>query len=177
MIQVQSFIQNYQKYTALPVPITSDMLSIRLFLDNFLPILIFFQGPNDAQFKKVFFFNFLFLTCAFSVCQMLTLTKDVMQGKLFQKCTYLLYCSVLSLGGNVNTRRMLQPDMGSIFHIKKSMKYSGHRKLLCEISKLSNLMLLTSSDTKRTLMHLFLFTNSSQRELVSICTQSIHDRN
>ena len=27
-----------------------------------------------------------------------------------------------------------------------------------------NLMLLTSSDTKRTLMHLFLFTNSAQRE-------------
>ena len=56
------------------------------------------------------------------------------------------------------------------------MKYSGHRKLLCELSKLSNLMLFTSSDTKRTLMHLFLFTNSAQRELVSICTQSIHDR-
>ena len=60
-----------------------------------------------------------------------------MQGKLFQKCTHLLYCSVLSLGGNVNTRRMLKPDMGSIFHIKKSMKYSGHTKLLCELSKLS----------------------------------------
>jgi hypothetical protein len=26
--------------------------------------------------------------------------------------------------------RMLQPDMGLIFHIKKSMKYSGHTKLL-----------------------------------------------
>ena len=63
--------------------------------------------------------------------------KDVMQRKLFQKCTHLLYCSVLSLGGNVNTRRMSKPDMGSIFHIKKSMKYSGHRKLLCELSKLS----------------------------------------
>ena len=49
---------------------------------------------------------------------------------------------------------------------KRLMKYSGHRKLLCELSKLSNLMLLTSSDTKRTLMHLFLFTNSAQRELV-----------
>ena len=89
-------------------------------------------------------------------------TKDVIQGKLFQKCTHLLYCSVLSLGGNVNTRQMLQPDMGSIFHIKKSMKYSGHRTLLCELSQLSNLMLLTSSDTKRTLTHLFLFTNSAQ---------------
>ena len=30
---------------------------------------------------------------------------------------------------------------------------------------------------KRTLMHLFLFTNSAQRELVSMCTQSIHERN
>ena len=45
--------------------------------------------------------------------------KDVMQGKLFQKCTHILYCSVLSQGGNVNTRRISKPDMGSIFHIKK----------------------------------------------------------
>ena len=44
--------------------------------------------------------------------------KVIMQGKLFQRCTHLLYCSVLSLGGNLNTRRMSQPDMGSIFHIK-----------------------------------------------------------
>ena len=57
------------------------------------------------------------------------------------------------------------------------MKYSGHRKLLCELSKVSNLMLLTFSDTKRTLRHLFLFTNSAQRELVSICTQSIRSCN
>ena len=60
-----------------------------------------------------------------------------MQGKLFQKCTDFLYFSLLSLGGNVNTRQILQPEMGSIFHIKKSMKYSGHRKLLWELSKLS----------------------------------------
>ena len=96
-----------------------------------------------------------------------------MQGKLFQRCTHLLYCSVLSLGGNANTRRMSNPDMGSIFYKKKSMKYSGHRKLLCELLELSNLMPLNSSDIKRTLMHPFLFTNSAQRELVSICTQSI----
>ena len=38
-------------------------------------------------------------------------------------------------------------------------------------------MLLTSSDTKRTLMHLFLFTNHAQRELVSICMQSIRNCN
>ena len=67
--------------------------------------------------------------------------KDVMQRKLFQKCTHLFYYSVLSLGGKVNTRRIH-------FSHKKSMKYSCRRKLLCELSKLSNLMLLTSSDTK-----------------------------
>jgi len=60
-----------------------------------------------------------------------------MQGKLFQRFTDLLHCSVLSLSGNVNTRRMWKPNKGSIFHIKKSMKYSCHRKLLCELSKLS----------------------------------------
>ena len=27
-----------------------------------------------------------------------------MQGKLFQRCMHLLYCSVLSLGGNVKSR-------------------------------------------------------------------------
>ena len=67
--------------------------------------------------------------------------KDVRQGKLFQKCTYLLYCSVLSLGGTVNTRRMSKPDMGSIFHIKKSMKYSGHRKELSKLSKFNAFIL------------------------------------
>ena len=56
--------------------------------------------------------------------------KVIMQGKLFQRCTHLLYCNVLSLGGNVNTRRMSKPDM-------KSTKYSGHRKILCDLSKLS----------------------------------------
>ena len=66
-------------------------------------------------------------------------SKDVMHGKLFQKCTHFLYFSVLPLGGIVNTRRMSKPDMGSIFHLKKSMKYSGHRKLLCELSKLLKL--------------------------------------
>ena len=42
-------------------------------------------------------------------------TKVLMQGKLFQRCSHFLYCSVLSLGGKVNTRRMLQPDIESIF--------------------------------------------------------------
>ena len=60
-----------------------------------------------------------------------------MQGKFFSEvyASFVLQCTVL--GGNVNTGRMSKPDMGSIFHIKKSLKYSGHRKLLCELSKLS----------------------------------------
>ena len=37
------------------------------------------------------------------------------QGKLFQRCTHFLYCSVPSLGGKINTIRMSQPDMESIF--------------------------------------------------------------
>ena len=44
---------------------------------------------------------------------------NVRQGKSFQWCTNFLYCSVLSLGSNVNTRvGVSQPDMGSIFQIK-----------------------------------------------------------
>ena len=39
---------------------------------------------------------------------------NVRQGKSFQWCTNFLYCSVLSLGSNVNTRvGVSQPDMGS----------------------------------------------------------------
>ena len=60
------------------------------------------------------------------------------QGFNARKVISEVYASfVLSLGGNVNTRRMSKPDMESIFQIKKSMKYSFHRKLLCELSKLS----------------------------------------
>jgi len=103
--------------------------------------------------------------------------KDVLQGKLFQKCTHLLYCSVPSLGGNVSTRRMSKPDVGSIFHIKNQWNILVIRNYYMNYQNYQNLMLLTSSDTKRTLMHLFMFTNSAQRELVSMCTQSIHDRN
>jgi len=105
------------------------------------------------------------------------LIKVIMQGKLFQRCTHLLYCSVLSLGGNVNTRRMSKPDMGSIFHIKNQWNILVIENYYVNYQNYQNLMLLPSSDTKRTLMHLFLFTNSAQRELVSIYTQSIRNCN
>ncbi len=71
-----------------------------------------------------------------------------MQGKLF-----LLYCSVLSLGGNVNPKRMLQPDMGSIFHINNQWNILVIGNYYVNYQNYQNLMLLTSLDTKRTLMH------------------------
>jgi len=95
-----------------------------------------------------------------------------MQGKLYQWCTHLLYCSVLSLSGNVNTRRISKPNIGSIFQIKNQWKILVIGNYYVNYQ---NLMLLSSTDTKKTRMHLFLFTNSAQRELVSICTQSIRN--
>ena len=94
--------------------------------------------------------------------------KDLMQGKLFQRCTHLLYWSVLSQGGNVNTRRMSKSGMGSIFHINNQWNILVIENCYVNYQNYQNSMLLTSSDTKRTLMDLFLFINSAQRELVSI---------
>ena len=82
-------------------------------------------------------------------------TKVIMQGKLFQRCTHLVYCSVLSLGGNVNTRRMSNPDMGSIFHIKNLYSILVIGNYYVNYQSYQNLMLLRSSDTKLTLMHLY----------------------
>ena len=58
--------------------------------------------------KRIFFVSLQ------SLHNMLGSIKVIMQGKLFQRCTHFLYCSVLSLGGTVNTRRMSEPDMESI---------------------------------------------------------------
>ena len=113
-----------------------------------------------------------------------------------------LYCSVLSLGSNLNPRiGVQQPDMGSIFQIKNQLNilvigiyninaffiYSTMRpnKHTSWINVFTDLVLRRSnfsivppsSNTERTLMYLLLFTNSAQRELVSICTQTIHNRN
>ena len=85
-----------------------------------------------------------------------------MQGKLFQRCTHILYYSALSLGGNVNTRRMSKPDMGSIFHISNQWNFLVIGNYYVNYQNYQNSMLLTSSDSKRTLRHLFLFTNSAQ---------------
>ena len=56
--------------------------------------------------------------------------KVIMQGKLFQRCADLLYCSILSLGGKANTRWMSKPDMGSIFHIKINKIFCSKETIL-----------------------------------------------
>ena len=66
--------------------------------------------------------------------------KDVIRKVISEVYTFVVLCCVHMLctpGGNENTRRNSKPDMGSIFQIKKLLKYSGLRKLLCELSKLS----------------------------------------
>ena len=79
------------------------------------------HATSTAQFSGIVALLVFMLRTRMRKANLFGETKDVMQGKLFQKCTHLLYCSVLSLGGNVNTRRILQPDMGSIFHIKNEL--------------------------------------------------------
>ena len=115
------------------------------------------KNQNPFVFNRIFFYKN---------------SKDLIQGKLFQKCTHLLYCSVL--GDNVSTRQMLQPDMGSIFHINIGWNILVIENYYVNYQNYQNSMLLTSSDTIRTLRHLFLF---AQRELVSICTQIIGNCN
>ena len=66
------------------------------------------------QIKETKCFSLWLVRCGSSTF-ILPTGKDVMQGKLFQRWTHLLFCSVLSLGGKVNTRRMSQPDMESTF--------------------------------------------------------------
>ena len=80
--------------------------------------------------------------------------------------SFVLQCTV-SARCNVNTRRITKPDMGSIFRIKNQWNIQVIENYYVNYQNYQNLMLLTSSDIKRTLMHLFLFINSTQRELVS----------
>ena len=97
--------------------------------------------------------------------------------KVISEMCAFLYCSVLSLGGNVNTRRIWKPNMGFIFQIKNHWNILVIGDYYANYQNYPNLMFLTSSYPKRTLKHLFLFTNSAQRELISICAQSMRNYN
>ena len=76
-----------------------------------------------------------------------------MQEKLFQKCTYCLYCSVLSLGGKVDTRRMSQPDMESIFTKMIYEIFWSKKTIVWIIKILSKLNALFLLDTRQILMY------------------------
>jgi len=99
-----------------PEAASSNVLNLNIYSEffHFNPI----DNVTICPFYESFSNSFLDLNLLYNIL-LLLFTKDVMQGKLFQKCTHLLYCSVLSLGGNVNTRRMSKLDMESIFHIKR----------------------------------------------------------
>ncbi len=49
------------------------------------------------------------------------------------------FLAEMSRGGKVKTRQMSQADM----------EYSGHRKILCEFSKLSNFVMVVKSSAKK----------------------------
>ena len=66
---------------------------------------------------------------------------------------------------------------GIHFHKNNLWNILVIRNYYVNFQNYQNSMCLTSSDTKRTLMPLSLFTKFAQREQVSICTRSIHDRN
>ena len=90
-----------------------------------------------------------------------------MQGKLFQRCRHLLYWSVLSLGGNVNTKRMKKPDTGSIFHVKNQrnilvignyyVKYQNYQNLRLLIA--INFPCINNLGSKKQLKSLWILKN------------------
>ena len=140
---------------------------------------------NDNSFihRSFFLNNTLFYEkfCLFSNILSVELAasepKVLMQGKLFQRCTHSFDCNELSLGGKVHKKTDFEAWYGIHFH-KNIYEIFWSKETIIWIFKIIKIKcFLSSSDTRRLLMHLFLFTNSPQRELVSTCTQSIHDRN
>jgi len=83
-----------------------------------LPTQLFFFLALYMTVLEVFFKPLLNFFVRNRKVRIVVQPEVIMQGKLFQRYTHLLHCTVLSLVGNVNTRRMSKPDMGSIFHIK-----------------------------------------------------------
>ena len=78
-----------------------------------------------------------------------------MQGKLFQRCTHFFVLQFTAWHG-IN------------FHKNNLWNILVIGNYYVNFQNFQNEMLLSSSDTKPTLMLLFLFSNSAQRELVSM---------
>ena len=92
-----------------------------------------------------------------------TPSKVLMQGKLFQKCAHFLYCRKSKHKTAVTAWHGIHFHKNNLWTILVFYEVNYQND--------QNEMPCSSLDTRRTLMHLFLFTNSAQRELVSICTQ------
>ena len=132
-----------------------------------------FSNVQKYNQREAFFFNWqLILTFIVYIYARSYTRKDISEV-----CACFVLQCLWGLGGNVNTRQMAKSDVGSIFHIQNQRNILVIGNYYVNYQNYQNLMLLTSMDTKRSLMHLFLFTNSVQRELVSICAQSIHNCN
>ena len=87
--------------------------------------------------------------------------KVIMQGKYFRGVR--IFCTAVYC-----LWWMSKPDMGFFFYIKNQWIILVIGNYYVNSQNYQNLILLSSSDTRRTLMHLFLFTNSAQKELGSI---------
>ena len=87
----------------------------------------------------------------------------IMQGKFFQRCS--------------KHKTDVEAWQGIHLSHKNQWNILVIGNYYVSYQNYQNLMLSTSSDSIRTLMHLFLFIISAQRELVSICTQSIRNCN
>ena len=91
--------------------------------------------------------------------------KVLMRGELFQRWTHFLYCSVhcTVFGRKSKLKTDVTAWHGIRFHKNNLWNILVIWNYYVSFQNYQNLKLLTSSDTKRTLMHLFLFTNSTLR--------------
>ena len=123
--------------------------------------------------------NFFLPACIAKVCYyyLFTLHQGTNARKVISEvCAFfVLQCTVF--GRKSKHKTDVRAWDGISFHKNNPWNILVIGKYYVNDQHYQNSMRLTYSDTRRTLMHLFLFTNSAQRELVSICTQSIHDRN
>ena len=109
-----------------------------------------------------FSWTFLNLLICFFSCAILS--KVLMQGKLFQVYpSFVLQCRRLC-----KHKTDVEAWHGIHLSHKKSILVIGNYYV--NYQNFQNSMILSSSDNKQTLIYLFLFTNSAQRELVAICT-------
>ena len=118
--------------------------------------------PQNVYGKRVFIFLYIIIIH--------NTRKVISEDSAFlvpQQC-------ILSLGCKVNTIRMSQPDMGSISHLKNQWNILVVLETILWIIKIIKIKCFYPP---RILIHLFMFTITAQRELISIFTQIIRNSN